>query len=82
MKEIKDYQSILSLTDKEYAYLLECYYFDKNDKLEKIINSNGVVCTLIPDNPHYMIWFYNGKRISKEEAHTLIYDKNYPLKNY
>ena len=41
MKIVEDYQKLWNLTDKEYIYLLEGFYFHGNDRIKKIINQKG-----------------------------------------
>lgn len=67
MKQLIDYQTIWSLTDKEYIYLLESYYFHDNDRFQEIRKHKGYYAVAIPDNPPYGIYFKDGERIRKEE---------------
>lgn len=74
MKQLKDYQTLWSLTDKEYIYLLESYYFKGNDRFERILNHKGYCVVIIPDITPYGLYFKNGERISKEEWGKFIDD--------
>lgn len=67
MKPLKNYQELWNLTDKEYIYLLECYYWGY-DKIKAIENNKGISFLAIPDTIPYALWFSNGKRISQEEG--------------
>lgn len=67
MKIVEDYQKLWNLTDKEYIYLLEVFYFHGNDRIKKIINQKGYCAVVIPDNPRYALYFKDAKRISKDE---------------
>ena len=74
MKKLVDYQSIWTLADKEYIYLLESYYFHDNDRFEKILHHKGYCVVIIPDNPPYGLYFKDGKRITKLEWDKFIED--------
>lgn len=80
MKQAKDYQEIFNLTDKEYIYLLECYYFNDKDIFEAIKKTEGFSCVVIPDTPPYCLRFNDGIRISEEEGIRLMNDNNVSLK--
>ena len=67
MKIVEDYQKLRNLTDKEYIYLLEGFYFHGNDRIKKIINQKGYCAVVIPDNPRYALYFKDAKRISKDQ---------------
>lgn len=76
MKTLVNYQKKWDLTDKEYIYLLEGYYFSDKDRFEAIAKTKGFCYIAIPDNPPYALWFKDGVRISQEEGRQAIYDNN------
>lgn len=82
MKKDSDYQKLWSLTDKEYIYLLESYYFENTDRIKKIKQGKGLGYVRIPDTLSYVLWFNDGKIISSEEAKKIIHDNNIVPQSY
>ncbi|WP_304248341.1 hypothetical protein [Parabacteroides gordonii] len=78
----KDYQKLWSLTNKEYIYLLESYYFENIDRFKKIKQGKGLGYVAIPDIPPYVLWFNDGKRISSKNAKKIIHDNNNVPQSY